>query len=583
MARPRSTSDPLGVLDIGYARSDYEMANRSKAQSRSRRGVPSQGAGADYHYRNDSDWLWMYELAWEIYRNHLVVGSIVDRAVEYMLQDGFSYDPDTGDRKVDRDLKDWWDEECYEEEHCDPAGEDTFIDQTEIVLRSALVGGDMLGRPIDDAYGSVGLVEGHMCRSPSRSAVPDSKVVLGIQFDRLTRRRQNFWLLDEPISQFDTISTKTVTPTPAYYYDELTQRDERNMFHVRFAKRSTQTRGVTAFSPLFTPADYLNDIEYLELVHKRAASLFAWVRSRSERFDPKYLAAELALGKDVTDEKARDAVEASHRQFKEVAPGTELVALPGETIEMSSANIPNPEHFPFVKMLLTYIGINLGMPLVMVLMDASETNYSGIRGAIDMARNGFRRNQRRLMTRWHCPVNRWKILKYAERDRYIRALVEKSLRRDSQESVAKYDPEKDLERKERRRQFNIFRHWWNPPSWPYIDPPKDAAADLIRETSMQSSPRRVRHERGLEWNQIVRETVADRALAIRTALKAAKKINTEFKLEGGDVVRWRDLAPLPVAERVNVQVRDNLDQPNEPEPNEPGKKQQPQEADDERD
>ena len=56
----------------------------------------------------------------------------------------------------------------------------------------------------------------------------------------------------------------------------------------------------------------------------------------------------------------------------------------------------------------------------------------------------------------------------------------------------------------------------------------------------------------MEWPDIVREMVEDRQLAIETAIAAAKKLNAGAKLEGSDVVSWRDLAPLPTPERVTV-------------------------------
>ena len=62
-------------------RADYEAAKRSSRFQRRRRGVPTMGAGADYHYASESDYLWMQEAARDIYRNDVVVGQITDRAV----------------------------------------------------------------------------------------------------------------------------------------------------------------------------------------------------------------------------------------------------------------------------------------------------------------------------------------------------------------------------------------------------------------------------------------------------------------------------------------------------------------------
>lgn len=537
MARSRLNRDRLGVADVSDLRDDYVMARRSGAQTRARRGVPAQGAGADYHYRNESDWLWMQELAWELYRNHMVIGSIIDRAVEYQIGDGFNYDPRTGDPKLDQDLKDWWAECSIQPDECSPDVESVFVDQEETALRSVLVGGDVFAVPYSDGasdHGSMHFRESQFCRSPTWGK--NNNIVHGIELEPTTRRRVNYYFTDEPLASHQAVRKSQLTATPAFYFDELTQRQERNVFHIRLPRRFQQTRGITAFAPLLIPADYHNDIEFLELVHKRSAALFAFVRQRSENFDPRYLKAELAIGPDVTDDRALDEVDAAARQYREVAPGTVLQGLPGETIDMKSPNIPNPEHFAHVKMLLTYIGINVGMPLVMVLMDASETNFSGIRGAVDMARNGFKRNQRRLISRFHMPYLRFKLLKYAERDASIRSAVVKSLRRTAK--------------------VNIFSHWWQPPSWPYIEPVKDATADLIRDTSMQISPRRRCQERGYEWSEIYRETIEDRAVAIEAAATRAQAINDKLQLQGSSAVSWRDLAPLPTPERVTVKLGD---------------------------
>lgn len=536
MALRRKTSDPLGLTDVGAARGDYAMAKRSGAQTRMRRGVPSQGASADYHYHSESDWLWMQELAWEIFRNHLVVGSVVKRAVENQIQDGFNYDPRTGDPQLDKDLKQWWAETSIQPDQCSPDGESVFVDQEETALLTTLVGGDCFGVPADD--GTVDFIESQFCRSATRGK--NTNVIHGIEMDPVSRRRRNYFFAQEPIGSWSPVLKSQLVPTPAYYFDDLTQREERNVFHVKLLGRFHQTRGITAFAPLFTPADYLDDVEYLEMVHKRAASLFAFVRTRAANFDPKFLAAELQVGVDATAEKARDQVEAANNQFRKVAPGAVLNGLPGETINLSSPNIPNSEHFRHMETLLTYIGINLGMPLVAVLMDGRQTNFSGWRGAWNMAMAGFRRNQRRLITKFHCPYMRFKLLKRAEREPAFKRIVMASLRAN-----AKYD---------------VFSHWWQPPSWPYIQPVEDATADLIRDTSMQTSPRRRCQERGMEWDEIVQETVEDRGSAIRTALTTATAINQEFKLDGPNEVTWRDLAPLPLPERVTVQLRPDQQQ-----------------------
>lgn len=547
MVRRAKTVDRLQLADVGEAHSDYKMAKRHGAQQKLRRGVPAYGAGADYHYRTEADWLWMQELAWDIYRNDMIAGSVIDRVVDNQLQGGFTYNPQTGDRQLDTDQRQWWEEISENSNSWDPSGEQNFFDQEEFVLRSALVGGDIFVLPTAD--GTMALVESQFCRAPSRSV--KENIVHGVEMDATTRRRINYWFTKEQVSAYRQIVNKSdLAPTPAFYSDPLTRREERNVFHVRFSKRAHQTRGITALTPIFDVAGYHDDIQFLTMVQKRSASFFAFFRQRAVNFDTRYLAAQNKLGADVTGQKRfDDEYEANAKQYQAVSPGSVFDGLPGEQISVNSTNIPSPEHFPHCKMLLTILGINLGAPLVMVLMDASETNFSGWRGAIDMARLGFRTNQQRLAMRFHCPVMRWKILKRAEDDRSIAKLVRQSLKPGAT--------------------VNIFKHKWNPPGWPYIEPTKDATADLIRDANMQTSPRRRHHERGVEWPEIVEETIADRSLAITTALTEADKINKQFKLEGPAAVVWRDLAPLPTPDGVSVRlmgVADSQPEDTQPQP-----------------
>lgn len=545
MVKPR---DPLTAAAerVDRARCDYSMAKRTGAQKRRVRGVPSQGAGPDYHYRSESDWLWMGELAWDIYRNNMICGSIVDRAIENQIQDGFTYNPQTGDAGLDRELVDWWTEISQDPAECDPANELAFADQTEIVLRSTIVGGDIFGVPmsVDDPrdHGTVELKEFHLCRSPS-SGKDKANIFHGVEKHPLTRRRINYHFLPEPIDPNRSVLKKSLAPLSAYYFDEATGREERNVFHVRFPKRSHQTRGLTALAPIFDVAGYHDDVQFLTMVRSRAASLFVFVEERVKDFDPAYLAAEMRMGVDVTRDKQAE-YEANSRQYVDVGPGSVLRGLPGAKINPHSPNIPNPEFFPHSKLLLTFLGVNLGMPLVLVLMDASETNFSGFRGALEQARMGFRKNQRRLATRWHRPFLRFKILKRGEQDRRFGRWIERSVR-----PGAKVD---------------VFRHGWNPPSWPYINPTEDATCDLIRGANMQTSPRRLARERGMEWGDVARETVEDRASAFELALVRAAELVARHNLpqtpEYLDGLANR-LAPLPLPERVQLSLSSQFSQP----------------------
>ena len=503
------------------------MANRRGAQNRRRRGVPALGAGPDYHYRSDADYLWMQELAWDLYRNNMALGSITDRAIEQHLQGGFRYDPQTGDTGLDKDIKQWWDDVSTDPKECDPGLEDTFSDQEEQALRQAIVPGDCLCVPLAD--GQVDIVEGWRLRAPSRKT--RENIVHGIEYVPGSRRRAAYWVLKDQINpdKRGGILKHDLHPIMAWDDD-----GERNAWHMLMRKRPKQSRGVTAYAPLFDVAGYHDDTQFLKMVQARAASLFVFVRQRSAAFDPEYMIAEQNLGPDRTVDRG-EQYEQNRRQYQEVAAGSTLEGLPAETITPWSSNVPNPEFFPHARMLLMFMGINLGMPLVMALMDASETNFSGYRGAVDQARLGFRSNQLRAIRRFHKPYIRFKMFKRAERDESFNRKLQRSLDRP-------------------KAKGNVFRGKWNPPAWPYIEPVKDATADLIRDANSLISPRRRCQERGHDWNEIATEMVDDRFEALDYAATRAGELIEKHDLKQDKWTIVSHLMPLPTPERTTVSL-----------------------------
>ncbi len=190
--------------------------------------------------------------------------------------------------------------------------------------------------------------------------------------------------------------------------------------------------------------------------------------------------------------------------------------------------VPNNEFFSHVKLILTLIGNNIGLPLVMVMMDASETNFSGYRAAVEDARKGFRRNQRWMAEQFHQNVYAWKLRQWLAEDATLRSW-------------------------ESKLGNKFFAHRWNSPTWQYIEPLKDAQADLLRVRNALISPRRMHAENGCEWDDIAEEIVADNVKAIGLARTAAKQLNSQFPDE--DPVHWREVISLPTPDGMVIKLQ----------------------------
>ncbi len=107
-------------------KNDYDMS-RSSRFVRRRTGVAPQGSGANYHYRTESQYYRDIEQARDYDRNDAVVGILADRRVDNIVQSGFKLDPKTGDKKLDTDLWQRWQDFANDPEQCDIAGESTWV------------------------------------------------------------------------------------------------------------------------------------------------------------------------------------------------------------------------------------------------------------------------------------------------------------------------------------------------------------------------------------------------------------------------------------------------------------------------
>lgn len=499
-----ATSTLLGM------RADYSMAKRNTRFRRRRTGINPSGSSGDYHYRSEADYLWMLELARDMDRNDAVVGQLVDRAVNNIVQDGFVLEIDTGDSALDADLAERWSVWSTNPRQCDRSGQCTFCDIENLVQRQMFVDGDHFVLPTRS--GSLQLVEGHRCRTPHGR---EGDVAVGVELGPY-RERLAYYFSKDDIDPLRSVGRgNEFARIPAF--DELGMP---LVFHVLNAKRASQTRGVTAFAPVVDLVGMFDDINFAKLVQQQIVSCFAVLREREQSVQP----SAMASGQTLTTTTGPGG---ESRTVEGVAPGMNIYGQPGEKLTGFSPNIPNPEYFQQARLVLQLVGLNLGMPLVLMLLDASETNFSGWRGAMDQAKMGFRRLQRNLMYRLHEPTFAWKVKQWSLSD-------------------------KPLARAVGRTDVLAYSHRWNTPSWPYIEPKTDAEADVVRLDNRLISPRRLHAERGRDYEDVAAEIVSDNSQIIAAAAERARELNTKYPEA---MVDWREIASFQKAKPAPVPAK----------------------------
>jgi len=483
------------------------------------RGVDRTGSGADYHYRDESKFYLAMEQAREYDRNDPIIGPGVGRVLNNVLQGGFTLDVQTGNDKLDQELTQRWNDWALEPFNCHIEQEFNFDRIAELVLRAALVDGDHFVLPLQE--GSLQCVEAHRVRTPSSDR---SKTVHGIKLDPNGVRTQ-YWITKEDLG---TLSRPKVLADIVPY--EAWDGDKKQVLQVYDPKRTSQRRGVSAFNGIADLAGMFDDLQFATLVKAQVASCFAIFRELSPGGD---LNAPGQIGSNESDTRP----DGTTRLIEGIGPGMELFGRMGEKLQGFAPNIPNAEFFPHSMLILTIIAINLGVPVAVLLLDPTKTNFSGWRGAIDEARKGFRRIQKWLRESLHEPVYEWKLRQWIAQD--------PSLGRA-------------------RRGVNLFGYRWNTPTWSYIEPQKDIAANALEIRTMQTSPRRSAAARGLIFEEMLAELVEDNVMAIRLAKTAAKAINKEFS-DDDSPVNWMQCLALPMPDGVSLNVPMNQE-PETPEP-----------------
>lgn len=478
-------------------RNDYDAAKSTRFRQQAT-GMQTLGSGADYHYRNETDHYRIAELAHNFDRNDMLVGQGVTRFINQTLKQGIRLDPDTGNADLDTAIVARWADWSNDPAQCDVAKEHRLHKLAQLAARARIFAGDIFALPT--TTGALQLVEGYRCKTPTKTT---QNVVLGVLLDPQTRERKEFWFTRDDVGPMQSIQlVRDVQRYPA--------RDasgNRQVFHIYDPKRYTQTRGVSALAPAFDAISMHGDIHFATLVKQQVAACITIFRN----IHPDVAAGQWEdLGAQVEEAMS----DGGTRIIEELAPGLEVQGRPGETLQGFSPNIPSAEFYRHMMLVLTIISVNLGIPVQVMLLDPTATNFSGWRGAMDQAREGFRDFQDAMIEQFYRPVYLWKLRQWLLVDDTIRALAAKS------------DP------------FLLTRHGWIPPCWPYIEPMKDAQADELIISAGLDTRRSVLGRRGLNVEEVDRDAIEDNTRLLVAALTAADSINQQF--DDADVT-WRDV------------------------------------------
>lgn len=511
--RRQGSRAPSVVTEFGALKSEYRMASRSRFDS-IKLGATADGVDADVHIRNDRELMLLVEKARYLEINDRTIGAGVGRLVDLVCQQGFALNPQTGNNSLDSEIIARWRRWATRPESCDVRREHDLFSMIAIAFRRIIVDGDIFALLLGD--GRIQWHEAHRCRSCEENLKPGRgrTVVHGVELDG-QRASVAYWFTRRPVSLRRSIAAKDALKR-VEAYDE---NGQRVVLHGVLAERMTQARGVTSLARMQNDPGQFDDILFAHLVNAQAQACvtFSIEKVLGMADSPSGLPG---MGPETTDVNGRRVVE--------FAPGATLELKPGESLKAHIPQIAAGQFREFADLILTIIAINLRIPLQVLLLDPTKTNFSGWRAAMNIAQVSLRELQRQLIQRFYTPIYRWWLAREVQRDKVFAARVQ---------SIGDA----------------LFAHEFHAPGWDSIQPVDDATADSILLGRAMMSPIEYQAKRGRDWDAHYTTTIDAYRRAIDYACAAVTELRTRHPDVGAEI-GWRDLLPLPTADGLKISL-----------------------------
>lgn len=472
-------------------RGAYTALGYRAAQIERSSGRPqATGGSADYHLRYDREDLVQQSQAFD--RDNAIFEGLANRAADNILGHGFKLQAQTSSEEVNKQLEQLWAEwsEAPEVRELD-----TFWQIERLVLRALMVDGDI--GAIKTSDGKIQLIESE--RVAYRSQVSDNKenrVEQGVELDKLGRPVR-FWIAD--YNRFGNLSRSKYTPINASDFIFIANR-----------KRASQTRGVPVHVSSFPMIHRINDVCDSEAVAWQILARYAIIVTRNKGAEQAYLetTADSDAPANSGSEQRPDRVQdQGPDRFSEGAIA--FHGEEGEDLKAVEHNLPGANFPESIRMFLRLIGLPFGLPLELILLDFSQTNYSSARASLEQAYRNFQCWQRLLKQKWHAPLYRWKV----------------------QQWIA--------EGKIKSAPADVLKHDWIAPKFPWVDPFKEAQAWKHIIGTGLSTHAEALASRGQDYD----DWRAQRQKEIVGAVRAAQEVEKTT----GVKVPWELLAGLEVA------------------------------------
>ncbi len=264
-------------------------------------------------------------------------------------------------------------------------------------------------------------------------------------------------------------------------------------------ERPSQIRGVPACQAAFPMLHRINDVCDSEAIAWQMLSRLAVAITRKEGPEQAYAESRADPNKEADQTEGDLATRLTELDYALIFHGD-----PGEEVKGIERNIPGANFTESLRIFLRLLGLPIGMPLELILLDWTQSNYSQSRAVLEQAYENFQAWQEDLEDFFYRPLFEWKLSQWQ-----ASGLVGSSRSIESQ---------------------------WIKPTFPWIDQVKEAKAqgDKVERGFITHSQvcKSLNVDRG--------EVVGRRAKEVTEAVEIAKQIAEKTGVE----VPWQIFAGL---------------------------------------
>lgn len=420
-------------------------------------------------------------------RNNAIYTGMIERAVSYIVSNGFGLRVKTSsavaNRKLEAMWRQWW-------RRPEVRGLLTGPQVARMACRELLVAGDFGAIKTDKA--TIRLIEAEQIDHTNLSDGIDKDVYGAPRYFHICPYASN--------GRVDVNKHQAVGAS--------------DFLFVVDPKRPSQTRGIPAMVAAFPMLHRLNDICDSEAISWQLLARYAVAVLREG--GPTLGWDESASDTDLADADSEDGNDTTTR-VTELQYGLIFHGQPGEDIKGIDRNIPGKDFPESVRMFLRLLGLPLGLPLEIILLDWTKSNYSQSRAVLEQAYETFQSYQDILEQQFFDRLLDWKLQAWAEE---VGTRAAEQLR-----SAMAGDGEAVIE--------------WIRPTFPWLDQLKEAEAQAAKLDRTLTTHAHVCKSLKLDREDVL----TTREMEFSEAIEIANRLSEKY----GITVPWQPFAGLAVA------------------------------------